>query len=238
MSEEQIDSPVSMTGRALRGAWNTMLGVYYANSVPWRLLKSGALFFLGFFLWAGSNLLRSYFGGGLLLRYAASYGFVLIGYGPFHHLVVIPVYQRLRRSGRTVALGDHLHLPNASLTVFFVLVIVLGTFPVGPMTIDFQSSLGGGEADIAPDLACVKGSENGTTTVHCHLSESRGVERVVVQSGGETLVIDEEPPYEFTIRADELTSTMGSKRFRVDLIAPDGSLARRYTRTLPMIPEG
>lgn len=239
MSETHADSPGAVLARGLRSAWNTLLTIYYANSLSWRALKSGALFFFGFFLWAGSNVLGSYFVETTVLRYTASYGFVLVFYGPFHHLVVIPVYQRLRRQGTHLSLGGHLHLPNLSLGVFLALVVVLGTFPVGPMTIDFQSTLEESGADVTPDLACVKGTApDGTTTVHCHLTESEGVDRVVVASGDRTLVVDRDPPYEFTIRADELQSVTGSKRFRVDLRAEDGSLVRRYTRTLSMIEEG
>ncbi|MFB6084022.1 MAG: hypothetical protein ABEJ94_07245 [Halorientalis sp.] len=215
-----------------------MLTVYYANSLSWRILKSGALFFFGFFLWAGSNVLLSYLPGATVLRYVRSYGFVLVGYGPFHHLVVIPVYQRLRREGTHLSLGGHLHLPNLSLIVFLVLVVGLGVFPVGPMTIDFQSSLEGSPADISPELTCVKGESPNGTMVHCHLTESKGVDRVEVRSGGRTLVVDEDPPYDFTIRAAELQSVTGTKRFRVNLLAEDGTLVRRYTRTLPMIERG
>jgi hypothetical protein len=239
MTEQGVESPARLAERAVGSAWKTILTIYYANSISWRLLKAGGLFFFGFFLWAGSNVLLSYLDGVIFLQYTLSYGFVLILYGPFHHLVVIPVYQRLRRDGTHLSLGGHLHLPNLSLALFLVLVLTLGTFPVGPMMIDFQSSLGGSAPDIAPELACVKDTAaNGTTTVHCHLTESQGVDQVVVQSGDKTLAVDGEAPYEFTISGDELQSIAGSKRFRVDLLAEDGTLVRRYTRTLSMIEEG
>lgn len=238
MNERQARSPVGLARRTARGAWNTLLTVYYANSFSWRVLKSGALFFLGFFLWAGSNVLLSYLPGITVLRYTMSYGFVLVLYGPFHHLVVIPVYQRFRRQGRHVTLGGHLHLPNLSLGVFLALVIVLGTYPVGPMTINFQSSLDGASADVTPDLVCVKHTETNGTSVHCHLTESEGVDRAVVASGDRTLVTDGTPPFEFTIQGDELQAVTGTKRFRVDLLAEDGTLVRRYTRSLSMIEDG
>jgi len=239
MTEERVASPLRLTRQVVGSAWKTALTIYYANSVPWRLLKAGGLFVFGFFLWAGSNVLLSYVDGVTLLRYTLSYGFVLVLYGPFHHLVVIPAYQRLRREGTHLTLGGHLHLPNLSLAVFLALVILLGTFPVGPMTIDFQSSVEGGAADVTPDLACVKDSRpDGATTVHCHLTDSRGVDRIVVRSGDETLAVDDEAPYEFTVRAEDLRTVAGSERFRVDLLAEDGSLVRRYTRTVSMIEEG
>lgn len=222
----------------MRNGWNTLLTIYYANSLSWRVLKAGGLFFFGFFLWAGSNVVLSYFHEAWYLRYALSYGFVLIFYGPFQHLVVIPVYQRFRKQGTNLSLADHLHLPNLSLVVFLVLVITLGMVPVGPMTIDFQSSLEGSPADVTADLSCVQGAENGATEVHCHLTGSPDIDRVVVKSGDETLVVDEDPPFEFTVRADNLQSTTGEKRFRVELIAEDGTMVRQYTRSLGMIPEG
>ncbi|MFB6087194.1 MAG: hypothetical protein ABEJ85_01635 [Haloarculaceae archaeon] len=237
--DDAAGSPVAFARAAIRSAWNALLTIYYANSVSWRLLKSGALFFFGFFLWAGSNVLRSYLSGVTVLRYTLSYGFVLIVYGPVHHLVVIPLYQRLRRRGTDLSLGPHLHLPNLGLVAFLVAVIVLGTAPVGPMVIDFQTTLPGGAPDVTPDLTCVKDTgANGTTMVHCHFTESNGADRAVVKSGDATLVVDDDPPFEFTVAADDLRAVTGSPRFRVELVASDGSLVRRYTRTLLMIEEG
>lgn len=239
MSDATAISPITFTRRAVDSAWKTMLTIYYADSIPWRLLKSGALFFLGAFLWAGSNVLLSYLSDVLILKFTRSYGFVLIGYGPFHHLLVIPVYQRLRRSGTHLSIGGHLHLPNLSLVMFLVLVVALTISPIGLMAIDFQSALEDSGADITPDLACVKNTgQNGSTLIHCHLSDSEGVDRVIVESGSERLVVDADPPFEFTISADELQSTAGSPRFRVDLRAADGTLVRRYSRTVGMIEEG
>ncbi|MFB6300168.1 MAG: Ig-like domain-containing protein [Halobacteriales archaeon] len=238
MSQDTVQSPATFAVKVLRGSWNTVLSIYYANSLSWRILKSGALFFFGFFLWAGSNILLSYRPEWTLLRYTLAYGFVVIGYGPFHHFVVIPVYQRLRRQGRDLTFGSHLHLPNISLGVFLVLVLILGTHPVGPMTIDFQSTLEGSSADIDPRLACVKGTAaDGTTEVHCHLSQSSGIDRVVVKSGDKTIATDTEAPYEFTIREDQLATVVNEKRFRVELLDENGDLIRQYTRSLSMISE-
>lgn len=236
MSENALDSPVAVTGRALRGTWNTILSIYYANSRSWRVLKAGALFFLGCFVWAGSNVLLSYLADVWVLRYARSYGFVLIAYGPFHHLVVIPIYQRLRKQGRHLSIGKHLHLPNASLAVFLALVIVLGTFPLGVMTIDFTSALGESGPDIAYEVSCTKSPVEGDTIIHCHLTESQGIDRIVVTNGGETIATDEEPPFEFEVAASELRRVTDSKRIRVTLLDADGNIVRRFTRTLSMIP--
>jgi hypothetical protein len=57
MSDETIQSPAAWLVRSLRDAWRTMRSIYYANSLSWRFLKSGALVFFGFFLWSASNIL-------------------------------------------------------------------------------------------------------------------------------------------------------------------------------------
>jgi len=235
MSDDVTDSPLRTLRRLARSAWRTMLTIYYANSISWRALKAGALVFLGFFAWVGASILLSYRPGWTVLHYVQAYGFLLVGYGPFHHLVVIPVYQRLRRKGTHLSLGGHFHLPNASLAVFFALVIVLGTVPAGPMTIDFTSALDDSGVDVDPALLCVQGEHGNGTDIHCHLSESEGIDRVVVRSGDRTILTDGEPPFDFTIREDQLESTRGQKRFVVDLRDPDGSLIRRYTRTLSRV---
>jgi len=232
-------APTTVLARGLRSTWHTLLTIYYANSLAWRLLKAGALFFLGFFVWAGSNILLSYFPGVTILRLALAYGFVLIVYGPVHHLLVIPVYQRLRRQGTHLSLGGHLHLPNLSLLLFAVLVVALAVAPVAPMLIDFQSALEDSGADITPDMVCVKHTnDTGVASIHCHLTDATGVDRVAVYSGDTRLLVDDTPPYEWTVTSTELQTVMGSKRFRVDLIDADGDLIRRYTRSLPMIAEG
>lgn len=96
-------SPVQWTREAVANAWRSLKSVYYANTVSWRVLKSGALVFFGFFLWSSSNLLLSYRPGWTFLRYPMAYGFILIPYGPVHHFVVILLALRLRRrTGRSV----------------------------------------------------------------------------------------------------------------------------------------
>lgn len=235
MSDDVTDSPLGTFRRIARSGWRTMLTIYYANSVSWRALKAGALVFLGFFAWVGASILLSYLPGWRFLHYVQAYGFLLVGYGPFHHLVVIPVYQRLRRKGRHLSLGGHFHIPNASLALFFALVIVLGTFPAGPMAIDFTSALDDSGVDIDPALLCVKGDHGNGTDVHCHLSESEGIDRVVVRSGDRMILTDDEAPFDFTVRADQLETRRGEKRLVVKLVESDGSLIRRYTRKLSRI---
>lgn len=239
MSEHRIGSPTAAIGRAFAEGWRTLVTVYYANSLSWRVFKSGALVFFGFFLWSSSNLLLSYQRSWDVLHYVMAYGFVLIPYGPFHHLVVIPVYLRLRRHGQRLSLGGHLHLANLSLAVFLVIVVVLGTFPgaVGAMTFDFDSPLAASGVDVNPDLACTKSTVDEQASVHCHLTEAEGVDAIAVESGGQRVLVDEQPPFEFTVREGQLTEVVGNKQFQVVLLDENGNELRRYTRTLEMIRE-
>lgn len=224
-------SPLEFAGEAVRDAWRTTKSLYYANSVAWRALKSGALLFLGFFLWSASNLLLSYQPTWTWLRYPMAYGFVLVWYGPVHHVVVIPLALRLRRR------VDGWHrvgrrLPTAMLVAFLVLVVVLGTNPVGPMAFEFG---GGGDAgpDIDPTLTCSKSTD--AATVHCHLEGAAGVERVQVRSGGERLAVAESAPFAFTVETSEMTEVAGQRQFQVVLQDAQGDTLRRYTRTVTMV---
>jgi hypothetical protein len=235
--EHDVTSPVEWTGEALRNAWRTVKTIYYANTVSWRLLKSGALVFLGFFLWSGSNLLLSYQPPWTWLYYPMAYGFLVILYGPFHHAVVIPLALRWRRSGGSKTRVGR-RLPNAGLAVFLVAVVVLGTFPGGPMVFDFQSTLSDAGADIDPDLLCTKSTHESETHVHCHLTTSEGVDHVEVVSGGDRVTVDRDPPFDFDVRASQMDEVTGVKQFQVVLRDENGDTIRRYTRTLSMIEEG
>lgn len=241
MSQESVQSPLEWTSAALHNAWRTTKSVYYANSLSWRFLKSGALVFLGFFLWAGSNLLLSYQPGWTWLHYPMAYGFLVLVYGPFHHFVVIPLALKWRRSGTEGRTRIGRRLPNVGLAVFLVTVAVFGSVPAaaGPMQFDFQSSLADAGADINPDLLCTKSTDDaGTVHVHCHLTESEGIDSVAVMSGGEEVRVDSDPPFDFDVHEDELTEVTGQEQFQVVLRDAEGNTIRRYTRTLSMINEG
>jgi len=227
-------SPIRAVAELVGSAWSALKTVYYANSLSWRFLKSGTLLLFGFFLWAGANVLYSYNPDMSVLRYPMAYGFVLILYGPFHHLVVLPLAFRWRRdSGTSQKVGRK--LPNAMLAVFLAVVLVLGTAPVGAMVVDFQSTLGSDGSDVSPELLCEGVETDNGTEISCELSESEGVDRVVVTSGDTQLVDDADPPYEFTIRERELESVTGEKQFTVELEDEDGTMIRRYSRRLSMI---
>ena len=235
--EHDVRSPLEWTGQAVRDAWRTVKTIYYANTVSWRLLKSGALVFLGFFAWSASNLLLSYQPAWRWLHYPMAYGFLLILYGPVHHTVVIPLALRWRRSGGTKTRAGR-RLPNAGLVVFLSVVVVLGTFPAGPMVFDFQSTLSDAGADVNPDLLCTKADDGGETHVHCHLTTSEGIDHAVVESGGERVTVDRDPPFDFDVRASQMEAVTGTKQFQVILKDENGDTIRRYTRTLSMVPEG
>jgi len=222
MSDETIQSPAAWLVRSLRDAWRTMRSIYYANSLSWRFLKSGALVFFGFSLWSASNILLSYQPAWTWLHYPMSYGFLLILYGPVHHFLVIPLAIRWRRRGDSSArIGRR--LPTAGLALFLAAVVVLGTAPMGPVVFDFQSSLAGTSADINPDLLCTQSTGGGEAVIHCHLTESEGVDHVVVMSGGERITVDRDPPFDFDVREGQLTSVTGQKQFQVVLKDADGN---------------
>lgn len=233
-----LGSPIATVPEWVASAWQTLRSVYYANSVSWRVFKTGGLVFLGFFCWAGANVVLSYRPGWTPLYLLLSYGFLLVIYGPIHHLVVIPLSFRLRRRpDRLSRVGRR--LPTAMLVGFFVAVGLLALNPVGPMLIDFTAALStatGGDVD--PALLCTTGTDDATAAVHCHLDSSEGISRVVVESGGQEVLVDDAPPFDFILQETELRETMDQKRFTVKLEGKNGDLLRQYTRSLSMIDDG
>lgn len=235
--EESALSPIATGVTIVKSGWSTLKTVYYANSISWRFLKAGTLMFFGFFLWAGSNVLHSYNPDLALLQYPMAYGFVLILYGPLHHLVVLPLAFRWRRKGGSKRRVGR-RLPNTMLTGFVILILVLGTFPAGAMTVDFNAGLESGSSDTNPDVLCDKSQVENETEINCSLTDSEEVDRVVVMNDGSQLRVVEDRPYEFTIREHELEAVTGEKQFRILLESEDGTMIRRYTRRLSMIDEG
>ncbi|WP_265111555.1 hypothetical protein [Halosolutus halophilus] len=228
-------SPLEFVSRILGQAWRDLLSVYYANTPIWRLLKSVGLLFFGFFCWSASNLVLSYGIDWTILRYTRSYGFVLILWGPLTHAVIVPLVIRLRRSAQTPTLRTIARQGSKiNISIFLAIVLVLGTFPVGPMTLDFQTTLQGGSgSDVNPDLLCTRSDGE----IHCHLSESEGIDHVVVTSGDREVERVDEPPFEFTIREDNLEEVVGQQEFVVELQDEGGDTIRRYRRYVSSIPE-
>lgn len=230
---DDIESPAALLRRVCRQAWRDALSVYYANTPIWRLLKSGALLFAGFFLWSGSNLLLSYQPSWWFLTYPMAYGFVLLLWGPLTHMVVVPAAIKGRRTAqRPATRWLARHASKLNLSVFFAIVLVLGTAPVGPMTLDFAGAIGGaGGSDVNPNLECT--TDGGA--VHCHLSSSDGYGQVVVLSGGDAVARDEEAPYEFDVAAEDMAEGVNGPRITVELRTEDGETVRRYIRTFPTV---
>jgi hypothetical protein len=225
-------SPLQWARNVLAGVWRDLKSVYYANTTIWKVLKSATLLFFGFFLWSGSNLLLSYQPGWDVLYYVMAYGFVLLLWGPLTHLVVVPFVIRMRRSGAGgLARFVSRHGSKANLATFLLVVLILGTAPLGVMTFEFQLPSGGGD-DVNPRLECTRSGE----TVHCHLSDSRGIGRVVVTSGGETIEVVDDPPFDFDVDVGELSEDRGDRQFVVELQDENGDTLRRYSRRVEMIP--
>ncbi|MFA9518276.1 hypothetical protein ACERIT_13860 [Halopenitus sp. H-Gu1] len=226
-----VSNPAAAIGRAVRRAWRDLLSVYYLNTPTWRWLKSGTLVVFGFFLWTGSSVLLSYRPDWGFLSYAMAYGFAVIAWGPFTHLVVVPGSIRLRRTAthpavRTLAK----HASKLNFATFLLVVVVLGTFSPGVMALEYSSPLAGDESpDAGADVICETGAD--AETISCHLENVEGTDHVVVRSGGETLRTLEEPPYAFELRREELTDSTTGEQFVVELRDENGETLRRYIRT-------
>ena len=125
------------------------------------------------------------------------------------------------------------------LAVFLVAVLVLGTFPTGAVLVDFRATLeSGGAPDVSSDLLCVKGRHGDGVDIHLPSHRVGGDRPRGRHERARTLLVDEDPPFEFTVREDDLNEVVGEKQFTVRLLDDDGTLIRQYTRRLAMIPEG
>lgn len=239
MPESKLDiespgSPLEYTRKLLRSGWRDLLSIYYANTFIWRLLKSGALLFLGLFCWSGANLVLSYRADWGFLYLVMAYGFALLLWGPLTHFVIVPLIIRFRRTGqagptRLIAR----HGSKINLTVFFLVVIALAVIVPGVMTFEFEVPTGGGgSGDVNPDLQCTRSG----AIVHCHLTESEGIDHVVVLSGGRTIEVIEDPPFDFNVNVNELEITNGDRQFTVELRDASDTILRRYVRRVELIP--
>ena len=70
------------------------------------------------------------------------------------------------------------------------------------LTFDFDASLAASGVDENPDLACTKSTVDDRVAAHCHLTEADGIDAIAVESGGQRVLVDEQPPFEFTVRED------------------------------------
>lgn len=219
----------------LRSGWNILRTVYWYNSLPWRLLKSGALVVLGFFCLAGANLLHSYRPDWDGLHYVMAYGFLLIPYGPIHHLLVIPASLSLNHHplGKRWKLGKR--IPTVALILFFAAVGVLGTYPIDAMIFEFRAAPGEGDRDVNPTLNCVRRTTAGGDRVECRIAATRGIHSVEVHNGGRILRTVRSSPYAFSLPIEELESVVGQKQFQVVLRDEHGAMIRRYIRSVTLL---
>lgn len=224
-------TPMAQVRALLGRAWRGARSVYYANTPAWRWLKSGTLVFFGLFCWSSAGLLHSYRPGWDWLTYVMAYGFLLVAWGPFTHFVVVPAAIRLRRTAerpsvRTLAK----HASKLNLTVFVVLVLVLGTTTPGAMVLDFRGALGSGDGgSVTAEIDCTREGD----LVRCQVTTEGDVDRVVVTSGGERLRTVEEPPYAFELHRDEVAEVAGTEQFVIELRDAEGNTLRRFVRTVP-----
>jgi hypothetical protein len=165
-----------------------------------------------------------------------AYGFLLIPYGPFTHLVLVPhVIPWLRRRTQDSwlhVLGRHLTL--TSLTLFFGAVLWMGTSPPSVMQIDFRAVSSTGQVDVNPTLVC-KQSPTSDAVVSCHLDQTTGVGSITVESGGTQILRRDEPPFSFSLRQNQLVEVVNQHQFQVVVHNDTNAPVRRFNRTLSMI---
>lgn len=205
------------------------MSVYCSNTPFWRWAKSGALVFLGFFLWMGGNILLAYWPNVTLMQYVIAYGFVVLAWGPFTHLVVVPILIRMRRT------ADHptvrrivRHGSKINFATFLLVVVIVGTLLPGVMVFDFSSGFGTDGGDVTADLVCETGGE----TVSCELETAEGVDHVVLLAGGEELDRSDEPPYAVSAPRESLSDGPSGSQFAIELRDSDGETLRRFIRTV------
>lgn len=204
-----------------RQLWRDLLSVYYANTPTWRWLKSGTLFFFGFFLWTGASVVLSVRPEWGILTYVMAYGFLLIIWGPFTHLVVVPLTIRVRRTAdHPVARAFSRNSGKINLTIFFALVLVFGAVTPSVMVLEFSPGLiGDGGNSASGDLVCDTTGE----VIDCHVENAAGIDHVTVESGGEELARADDPPFEMTFDRAALRETRTGQEFRVIYRDADGS---------------
>lgn len=220
-----------------RHSWRLIKSIYYANATSWRLLKAGSLVFFGFFCWSAANLLVSYSVDGLFWYLLMAYGFLLIFFGPLTHLVLLPYalpwLRRQKRGSLLHRLGKN--LSPTTLTVFFLLVTAMAITRADVMTFEFTSSSYSRApvADIDPELNCTKLEK--TNDIECKITSDSGIESLIVESGNQALLVDDEPPFSFVIAEDDLEEVVGQRQLRVILRDADRNTVRQFTRTASMI---
>ncbi|SDJ68681.1 hypothetical protein SAMN05216226_107118 [Halovenus aranensis] len=207
-------------------SWRDLLSVYYANTPIWRWLKSGALLFLGIGVWAGGSAVHSVTGWRPVL-YLMAYGFLLIVWGPFTHMVLVPLTIRLRRNAETtVGRAFSRNSGKINLTIFAVCIIALATFAPGVMMLEFSPSTGGDSGPaVGGELVCEDGD-----SITCEIVDPQGVDHVVVLADDQTLERVEGPPFRFSVAREDLTETRSGRQFIVEFRDADGNRLQRLVQ--------
>ena len=220
-----VDGLVPTLRWMLRQAWSDMKSVYYANTSIWRWLKSGALLFLGFCVWAGASVVLSIRPGWTWLYFLMAYGFLLVVWGPLTHFILIPLILKTRRTAKHPMVQRLArHAGKINLTIFFILVVLLAIWQPGIMLLEFAPGSSDG-ADVRGTIVC-EGPEDAYIT--CEVENGQGFDHAVVISGGTVIDRADQPPYRMEFHVDEVTGD----RYLVQLRNADGENMRTVSRNV------
>lgn len=224
---ESVEGPIETARWAASQGWRDLMSIYYANSFVWRWLKSGALIFLGLFLWAGSAVVYGLRPEWTVLIVPMAYGFVLILWGPLTHMLIVPTVLRLRRSANTPTrrtLARHGSKLNFSL--FLVIVVVLAVLQPGIMLLDFAPDDADPTQDVRGEIDC---SEPVDGEITCQVHDPHGFDHVaVISTNGAVIARDDQSPYEVTFDRDAIDGT----RYLVQLRDADGNRLKAVSQQL------
>lgn len=216
--------------------WRFIKSIYYASTPSWQLLKSGALFFFGFFCWAIGNLLHSYLPGVYWPNLLIIYGALLFWFGPLTHLVfvprLIPWLRRQRHNRMLHWLGGHFTV--TMLTLFFSTVVLLSLDPPDFVVLDVRGRLHSTTVQAAaepaaqlPELNCRRTGHQITCTL-THMPAT--VTRIEVTSGVRRLLELDARTTTFTLAEQDLAEVLGQREFRVTLYDTQGRQLREFVR--------
>lgn len=214
--------------------WEILNTVYSYNSVPWRLLKAGALIVFGFFNFMAGNLLYSYKPDWNFLKFFMAYGSLLIVYGPIHHLVVIPGSLKLGR----YSWARNLKIPQWGhvilLVTFFSAVVYFSVFPMNFMIFEIEAQGMMGATDIDPEVTCWRPKEN-STTIKCTVSHEPGIDYVDLQTRDKTVLTSDTVPHHFSVDESNIDEVVGQKTFSIIPRDKHGNILRRYVQQVDLL---
>lgn len=233
-------SPLPLSAKLHRQGqrlWRFIKSLYYASTPSWQLLKSGALFFFGFFCWAVGNLLHAFLPGVYWPNLLIVYGALLFWFGPLTHLVlvphVIPWLRRQRQHHVLYWLGGHFTV--TMLTLFFATVGLLSVNPPDFMVMDVRGRSSNTTLQATtepaaqlPELHC----ERKNLQISCTLTHlPHTVTRIEVSSGPHRLLTISAQQPTFMLSESNLVEVLGAREFRVTLYDGHGQQLRAFVRT-------